>query len=73
MESSPELWIIGASIEAAREAARTGSRFAYSHHLSQPGLQEAVEVYRNSFIPQARLAEPYVMVIVMCIVQKTNQ
>ncbi len=58
----PELWMLGSSEGGARIAAALGMRFAFAHHFSPRFTDIALEIYRESFRPSARLESPYVIV-----------
>ncbi|MDI6104030.1 LLM class flavin-dependent oxidoreductase [Actinoplanes sp. NEAU-A12] len=57
------VWLLGSSGgESARTAGARGLPFAANYHVAPAQVLEAVEAYRESFVPSATLAEPYVMV-----------
>lgn len=45
----PELWILGASEESARNAGERGVAYAYAHHFAPDGAREAIAAYRATF------------------------
>ena len=56
-------WVFGSSKgQSARVAAANGLPFVASYHITPATALEAVEVYRNAFVPSAALPEPYVVV-----------
>jgi alkanesulfonate monooxygenase SsuD/methylene tetrahydromethanopterin reductase-like flavin-dependent oxidoreductase (luciferase family) len=56
-------WVFGSSKgESARVAGALGLPFVASYHITPATALEAVDVYRDTFQPSARLAEPYVVV-----------
>ncbi|MEU4163067.1 LLM class flavin-dependent oxidoreductase [Actinoplanes sp. NPDC026670] len=58
-----QVWLLGSSGgESARTAGARGLPFAANYHVAPAKVLEAVEAYRESFVPSAALAEPYVMV-----------
>ncbi|MEV7805560.1 MsnO8 family LLM class oxidoreductase [Microbispora sp. NPDC088329] len=58
-----ELWILGSSGgQSARVAGERGLPFAANYHVSPSSVLEAVEAYREAFIPSKALSEPYVVV-----------
>jgi alkanesulfonate monooxygenase SsuD/methylene tetrahydromethanopterin reductase-like flavin-dependent oxidoreductase (luciferase family) len=56
-------WVFGSSKgESARVAGALGLPFVASYHITPATALEAVDVYRDTFQPSARLPEPYVVV-----------
>jgi luciferase family oxidoreductase group 1 len=55
------VWILGSSLYGAQLAAAFGLPFAFASHFAPRLLSQALETYRTSFRPSARLARPYVM------------
>jgi luciferase family oxidoreductase group 1 len=56
-----EPWILGSSLFGAQLAARLGLRYAFASHFAPDLLEQALRVYRQTFRPSARLAQPHVM------------
>jgi alkanesulfonate monooxygenase SsuD/methylene tetrahydromethanopterin reductase-like flavin-dependent oxidoreductase (luciferase family) len=58
-----EVWVLGSSAgESAEAAGRLGLRFAANYHVSPATVLEAVEAYRESFLPGPGLDAPYLAV-----------
>ena len=55
------VWILGSSTFGAQLAAALGLPFAFASHFAPAMLMQAIQIYRSSFKPSARLAKPYVM------------
>ncbi len=55
------IWILGSSLFGAQLAAHLGLPYAFASHFAPAQMAEAIRVYRRSFQPSDRLAEPYVM------------
>ncbi|MGQ2991840.1 MAG: LLM class flavin-dependent oxidoreductase [Brevundimonas sp.] len=55
------IWILGSSTYGAQLAAHLGLPYAFASHFAPTDLKRALEVYRTTFRPSERLAEPYVM------------
>ena len=55
------IWILGSSTFGARLAAHLGLPYAFASHFAPAEMAAAVRVYRQTFRPSERLAEPYVM------------
>jgi luciferase family oxidoreductase group 1 len=68
----PAIWLLGSSDFSARLAGRLGLPFSFAHHFSAGGTDIALDVYRRSFRPSRRLAEPYAMVAVSAICADTD-
>lgn len=58
----PELWLLGASVESAREAGRRGVAYAYAHHFAPGGAAEALAAYRAAFAPSPWRTGPRALV-----------
>jgi len=56
-----EVWILGSSLFGAELAAMLGLPYAFASHFAPGLMEEAIEVYRTTFRPSSRLAEPYLM------------
>ncbi|WP_430786040.1 LLM class flavin-dependent oxidoreductase [Actinoplanes sp. G11-F43] len=58
-----QVWLLGSSGgESARTAGARGLPFAANYHVAPAKVLEAVQAYRESFVPSATLAKPHVMV-----------
>ena len=55
------VWILGSSTYGAQLAAHLGLPYAFASHFAPGDLANALQVYRQTFRPSERLAEPYVM------------
>jgi len=55
------MWILGSSLFGAQLAAALGLPFAFASHFAPAQMMQAMAVYRGSFQPSERLAQPYVM------------
>lgn len=56
------VWILGSSLFGAQLAAHLGLPYAFASHFAPAMLEEALEIYRNTFIPSQFLTKPYVMI-----------
>ena len=56
-----DVWILGSSTYGAQLAAMLGLPYAFASHFAPAQMEEAIEIYRRTFRPSARLAEPYLM------------
>ncbi|GGF94266.1 putative monooxygenase (luciferase-like) [Rhodococcoides trifolii] len=58
-----QVWLFGSSGgESAQLAGKLGLPFAANYHVSPATTLDAVDAYRNAFVPSQRLAEPYIVV-----------
>ncbi len=55
------MWILGSSTFGAQLAAHLGLPYAFASHFAPAQMMQAIEIYRASFRPSARLGKPYVM------------
>jgi luciferase family oxidoreductase group 1 len=56
-------WVFGSSKgQSAQVAATFGLPFVASYHITPATALEAVDAYRNAFVPSDALAQPYVVV-----------
>ncbi|MET3107666.1 luciferase family oxidoreductase group 1 [Oxalobacteraceae bacterium GrIS 1.18] len=55
------VWILGSSLYGAQLAAALGLPYAFASHFAPAQMMQAIELYRATFRPSARLAKPYVM------------
>ncbi|MBZ5734503.1 LLM class flavin-dependent oxidoreductase [Nocardioides sp. TRM66260-LWL] len=69
----PPVWLLGSSDYSARLAAATGTPYVFAHHFSGQGTAEALDLYRSTFRPSSRLAEPRTLVTVNAVVADTDE
>ncbi len=69
----PPVWLLGSSDYSARLAAEQGLPYVFAHHFSGNGTAEALELYRSSFRPSERLAEPQTFLTVNAAVAPTQE
>lgn len=55
------IWILGSSLFGAQLAAAFGLPYAFASHFAPQQMMQAIQLYRSTFKPSARLAKPYVM------------
>ena len=55
------VWILGSSLYGAQLAAALGLPYAFASHFAPAQMMQAIDLYRATFRPSARLAKPYVM------------
>ena len=59
-EGSPDVWLLGSSMDSALWAAEAGLPYCFADFIN-PGGASMAEEYRRRFRPSARLGAPYVM------------
>jgi luciferase family oxidoreductase group 1 len=59
MPGGPEVWLLGSSLWSAMAAAEVGLPYAFAHFFSPGPTREAFRIYRTSFRPSPRQAQPY--------------
>ena len=67
-----EAWILGSSLFGAQLAAQLGLPYAFASHFAPDMLEPALNVYRETFRPSARLAQPHVMLALNVVVAETD-
>jgi luciferase family oxidoreductase group 1 len=72
LPETPELWLLGSSMQSALWAAELGLPYAFADFISAVGAPYADE-YRARFVPSAELAEPYTVVAVSAICAETDE
>lgn len=60
--SSPELWLLGSGENGAEIAASSGMGLAFGHFVRGRGGREAVQAYRERFVPAVPGEKPRVLV-----------
>lgn len=55
------IWLLGSSLFSAQLAARFGLHFAFASHFAPDHLEQALDIYREQFVPSAALSKPYAM------------
>jgi luciferase family oxidoreductase group 1 len=56
------VWILGSSLFGAQLAAYLGLPYAFASHFAPELLEQALQVYRDTYRPSARWPEPHTMV-----------
>ncbi|MBB4003764.1 LLM class flavin-dependent oxidoreductase [Aurantimonas endophytica] len=58
------VWILGSSLYGAQLAAHLGLPYAFASHFAPAALEQAVEVYRDTYRPSERSPEPHFMLAI---------
>lgn len=69
----PEVWCLGSSMDSAYIAARIGLPFSFAQFISPEAGEQAVQVYRDRFIPSRWCREPRVSIGVSTICAPTEE
>jgi luciferase family oxidoreductase group 1 len=62
--NEPTVWLLGSTGYSAELAGLLGLPFAFAYHFSAANARPALALYRRTFTPSARLAEPYCLISV---------
>ena len=62
MGTQVPVWILGSSLYGAQLAAYLGLPYAFASHFAPDLLEQALDVYRETFRPSARWPKPHAMV-----------
>ena len=66
------VWILGSSLYGAQLAAYLGLPYAFASHFAPDLLEQALDVYRETYRPSARWPEPHAMVGVNVVAANTD-
>ncbi|MBL4571119.1 MAG: LLM class flavin-dependent oxidoreductase [Alcanivorax sp.] len=58
------LWILGSSLYGAQLAAHLGLPYAFASHFAPDALEEAADIYRQTFRPSEFLERPHFMMAI---------
>ena len=70
--SDIQLWMLGSSLFGAQLAAQLSLPYAFASHFAPDHLDEALAVYRRSFVPSETLKQPYCMAAMSVIAGETD-
>ncbi|UZN04647.1 LLM class flavin-dependent oxidoreductase [Cellulomonas sp. S1-8] len=71
--SAPQLWLLGSSSYSAQLAGRLGLPYVFAHHFAGSGTDEAVALYRRTFVPSDAMPEPRTIAVANVAVAPTTQ
>lgn len=60
-DTNVPLYILGSSTSSAYVAAKLGLPYSFATHFAPNLVKEAIEIYRENFIPSKQLKEPYLI------------
>jgi luciferase family oxidoreductase group 1 len=71
--TSPDLWMLGSSDYGAQLAAHLGLPYAFAWFITDgQGVEQALQIYRETFKPSARLDKPLATVCVWALAAETD-
>lgn len=68
-----EMWILGSSLYGAQLAAHLGLPYAFASHFAPAHLDQALQVYRDTFRPSEVLDKPHVMTAMSVIAAESDE
>ncbi len=68
----PPVWLLGSSDYSARLAGLRGLGFVFAHHINPDGAAQAMQTYRESFLPSEHLATPQAIITASVICAETT-
>jgi len=71
--SAPSPWILGTSSYSAQLAAELSLPYAFGYHIRAEGAKEAIQLYKDRFVPSAAQPEPSVLVSAIVVMGKTDE
>ncbi|MEO8720891.1 MAG: LLM class flavin-dependent oxidoreductase [Ginsengibacter sp.] len=66
------IWILGSSTDSAQLAGLLGLPYAFASHFAPAQFLAAIDLYRKTFRPSAKLDKPYVLACVNVIMADTD-
>ncbi len=66
------VWILGSSLYGAQLAAHLGLPYAFASHFAPQALDDAVEIYRQTFRPSEALETPHFMLAINVFAAETD-
>ena len=67
------VWILGSSLFGAQLAAHLGLPYAFASHFAPDAVEQAAEVYRETFQPSEHLARPHFMLALNVFAAETDR
>lgn len=69
----PPIWLLGSSDYSAQAAATLGMGFSFAHHINPDFALPAIQIYRDTFTPSARLQKSHVILTTSVICAETDE
>ncbi len=74
IDTTPEIWMLGSSVDSAQIAAKNGAAYAFAHFGKPSGTGlNAVAHYRKHFKPSRFLEKPKVVIAIFAIIAETEE
>jgi len=70
---APELWLLGSSDYSAQLAAALGLPYVFANHFSGEGLERALALYRQQFVPSEAYPQPVTFLTANAVVAPTTE
>jgi len=67
------LWLLGSSLYSAEVAANFGLPYSFASHFAPDLLQQALQVYKETYSPSEKHPQPYAMAGVMIVLADTDE
>lgn len=71
--SAPTVWLLGSSQYSANLAAMRGMPYVFANHFSQGNTSDALDLYRNTFVPSENLKAPRTLLTINISVAATRE
>ncbi|WP_029292108.1 LLM class flavin-dependent oxidoreductase [Cellulomonas sp. HZM] len=69
---TPLVWLLGSSMYSAQLAGELGLPYVFAHHFAGRGTDEALALYRRSFVASDELARPRTIAVANVVVAETD-
>lgn len=67
------IWVLGSSTDSAHLAAKMGLPYAFATHFAPTQFEQAIQIYRQHFVPSSQLEKPYLMACVNVMAADTDE
>ncbi|MFD2238623.1 LLM class flavin-dependent oxidoreductase [Aureimonas populi] len=67
------VWILGSSLYGAQLAAHLGLPYAFASHFAPAALEQAAQIYRETFRPSERWRKPHFMLAINVFAAETDE
>jgi len=71
--ASPEVWLLGSSDYSAQLAASLGLPYVFANHFSGEGLERALSLYRDQYVPNEAHPEPRTLLTINAVAAPTAE
>ncbi|ROS27920.1 LLM class flavin-dependent oxidoreductase [Cellulomonas sp. PhB150] len=70
--SAAQVWLLGSSMYSAQLAGELGLPYVFAHHFAGRGTNEAIALYRRTFVPSEELPEPRTIAVANVVVAEDS-